>query len=258
MVDVFEEVEEQLRSDRYRALALKALPWVLGVLVAALVVSLGVWGFEHYRTEAANKASEQYAQAMEDFDQGRQAEATSLWTEVSKSSSKGYKSLALQHLGAARLAANQTAEAVKLFDQAAEAAPNNVIGDVARLKSAFALLDTAPLKDMEARLDPLTKEGRPYRTEAREALAFSKLLAGDTAGARGDFVVISLLPDAQQTARDRARAAMALIDSGSAKAVPGAVKAALALPPPPQIAPGAGIPGLSGLEAPQQEAPNAQ
>jgi len=258
VVDVFEEVEEQLRSDRYRTLALKVMPWVLGALAAGLVVALGVWAFEHYRTEAANKASEQYAQAMDAFDQGRTSEAESLWAEVAKSPSKGYQSLALQHLGAAKLAANQTAEAVKLFDQAAESAPNNVIGDVARLKSAFALLDTAPLKDMEARLDPLTKEGRPYRTEAREALAFAKLLAGDQAGARGDFVVISLLPDAQQTARDRARAAMALIDSGSAKALPGAVKAALALPPPPQIAPGAAIPGLTAPDAQQQEAPNAQ
>ena len=258
MVDVFEEVEEQLRSDRYRAVALKILPWVLGVLAAALLVALGLWGFDHYRTEANNKASEQYAQAIEAFDQGRAAEAESLWGEVAKSSSKGYKSLSLQHLGAAKLVANQTAEAVKLFDQAADAAPNYVIGDVARLKSAFALLDTAPLKDMEARLDPLTKEGRPYRTEAHEALAFAKLLAGDTAGARGDFVVISLLPDAQQTARDRAHAAMALIDSGSAKAVPAAVKAALALPLPPQIAPGAVPAGITLPDAQQQEAPNAQ
>ncbi|HEX5263263.1 MAG TPA: hypothetical protein VFW13_07040, partial [Phenylobacterium sp.] len=28
MTDLFEEVEEQLRSDRYRTLARKALPWV--------------------------------------------------------------------------------------------------------------------------------------------------------------------------------------------------------------------------------------
>ena len=31
MADLFEEVEEQLRSDRYRTLVLGALPWVLGL-----------------------------------------------------------------------------------------------------------------------------------------------------------------------------------------------------------------------------------
>ena len=54
---------------------------------------------------------------------------------------------------------------------------------------------------------------------------------------------------------DRARAAISLIDSGSAKLVPAVAKAALALPPPVPLAPGAAIPGLT---APQQQDPNAQ
>ena len=137
----------------------------------------------------------------------------------------------------------------------AEAAPNNVIGDAARLKSAFALLDTAPYKDMEARLTPLTQEGRPYRAEAREALAFSKLMAGDLAGARSDFSVITLMADAGEASRQRAQAALALIDSGSAKAVPAAVKGALALPPPVQLPPGAVPPGMTPSAPPAQQQP---
>jgi hypothetical protein len=255
VADVFEEVEEQLRSDRYKALALKLLPWVLGALVLALVVSIGVYVFESSQTKGNAKASEEYAQALEAIEQGRTGEATILLTEVSQSPSKAYKALALQHLGGIKLGANDTAGAVKLFDEAAAAAPDDMLGDAARLKSAFALLDTASFKDMQARLDPLMKEGRPYRTEAREALAFAKLMAGDTAGARGDFVVVSLLPDAQAGSRDRARAAISLIDSGSAKLVPAVAKAAMALPPPIPLAPGAAIPGLT---APQQQDPTAQ
>lgn len=258
MVDVFEEVEEQLRTDRYKALALKILPWVGGILVVALVAALAVWGYQHFRNQAAAQASEKYAQAMEAFGAGKRDDAIRLWTEVGQGASKSYKSLALQHLGGLKLADNKTAEAVKLFDEAAEAAPDNVLGDVARLKSAFALLDTAPYKDMEARLTPLTQEGRPYRAEAREALAFAKLMAGDLTGARSDFVVIGLMADAGEDARQRAQAAQALIDSGSAKAVPGAVKAALALPPPIQLPPGALPPGMGPQPAPQQQAPGQQ
>jgi len=255
VVDVFEEVEEQLRSDRYKALALKLLPWAAGALVLALAIAIGVWAFESYRTKADAKASDEYAQALEALDKNQTAEAQTLFTEVSKSSSKAYKALALQHLGGIKLAANDVPGAVKLFDESATVAPDPIVADAARLKSAFALLDTASLKDMQARLDPLMKEGRPYRTEAREALAFAKLMAGDTAGARGDFVVVSLLPDAQEGSRNRARAAISLIDSGSAKLVPSVAKAALALPPPVQLAPGAAIPGLG---APQPQDPNAQ
>ena len=40
MVDVFEEVEEQLRSDRYKALVRRAAPWVLTAGAVALVAAL--------------------------------------------------------------------------------------------------------------------------------------------------------------------------------------------------------------------------
>lgn len=243
MTDLFEEVEEQLRSDRYRALVLKALPWVLGIAAVALIAFFGYWGWEKYRTQQDTKASEQYAQGFEALQQGQKDKAVQLFTQVTQSPSRAYKSLALMQLGGIRLADKNTPEAVKLFDQAAEAAPDDVIGDAARLKSAFAVLDTAPEKDLEARLTPLTKEGRPYRIQAREALGFAKLMAGDTAGARGEFVVISQSLDAGDAARERAKAAMDLIDSGSAKAIPGVAKAAAALPPPVMLAPGQAAPG---------------
>lgn len=262
MVDVFDEVEEQLRSERYKSIALKVLPILGGVLALALVVALAIWGYQHFRAQASAEASEKYAQAIEAFNAGRRDEAIRLWGEVGQGSSKAYKSLSLQHLGGLKLAENKTAEAVKLFDEAAEAAPSPIIGDAARLKSAFALLDTAPYKDMEARLTPLTEEGRPYRAEAREALAFAKLMAGDTAGARSDFVVVGLMADAGETSRQRAQAAQAMIDSGSAKALQATVKAALALPPPVQAPPGATLAAPQGpapqQAAPQQPAPGAQ
>jgi len=110
---------------------------------------------------------------------------------------------------------------------------------------------------MEARLKPLTEEGRPYRVQAREALAFAKLMAGDLPGARTEFSVLTLMVDGGEGVSQRAKAAIALIDSGSAKAVPGAVKAALALPPTIALPPGALPPRLQPQPAPQQ-APGPQ
>nr|QQZ49064.1 tetratricopeptide repeat protein [Phenylobacterium glaciei] len=108
MVDVFEEVEEQLRTDRYKALALKALPWVGSVLAAALVIALAIWGYETYQTKTTAKASEQYSQAIDAFSAGRTDEADRLFGEVAKSGSKAYSSLALQHQGGIKLAAGKT------------------------------------------------------------------------------------------------------------------------------------------------------
>lgn len=231
MADLFEEVEEQLRSDRYRVFALRALPWALGLAAAALIAVLGWWGWQHHRDQTIAQASEQYAAALDAQQQGHADQAQKLFTEVSGSSARGYKSLALIQLGAIQLGQKHTAAAVQLFDQAAAVAPDEVIGDAARLKSAFAVLDTAPEKDVEARLTPLLQDGHPYRVQAREALAFTKLVAGDLSGARGDFVIISGMLDAPEGARTRAKAAIGLIDSGSAKATPAVVRAAATLPP---------------------------
>lgn len=248
MSDLFDEVEEQLRSDRYRTLALKALPWVLGLAAAAIIAVLAWWGWSHYREQAAALASEQYASGLDALEKGQSDQAAKFFGQASQASDKGYKALALMQLAGLQLAQKHTTQAVQYYDQAAAAAPDDVIGDAARLKSALALLDTAPETDVEARLTPLLQPTRPYRVQAREASAFAKLMAGDTAGARGDFVIISGMLDAPEGARARAKAAIGLIDSGSAKAVPATVRAAAALPP------GA----IAPAQPPQPQAPGPQ
>ena len=101
---------------------------------------------------------------------------------------------------------------------------------------------------------PLLKDGHQYRVQAREALAFAKLMKGDTAGARSDFQVIGGTLDAPDSARQRANAAVNLIDSGSAKMVPAAVKSALVAPPPALAIPG----GVPVMPQAQEQAPPQQ
>ncbi len=234
MVDLFDEVEEQLRSDRYKALALRILPWAIGLALAALTVALGWWAWQTHQDKAAFEASQKYSAAVEAVSQGDDTRAYGQFDEVAKSGPKVYRAMALMHQGGLRLDAGKTDEAVQLFDQAAEAAPDPLLGDLARLKSAFALLDTAPYAELEKRLTPLTEEKRPYRMEAKEALAFAKLLAGKSDDARGDFAVLSLSPDSSDAVRQRSRAAMDMIDSGSAKSLADVVKAAAEVTPPSQ------------------------
>lgn len=258
MTDLFEEVEEQLRSDRYRTLARKVLPWVLAALAAGLIAALGWWGYSNWRDSQAAKASEQYAAALDAFSRGDEATATRLWTDVSKSQAAAFKTLALMQLGGLQVTSDKPQAAVAYFDQAAEAAPDPILADAARLKSALALLDTAPYAELEKRLTPLIADGRPYRLEAREALGFAKLMKGDTAGARSDFLVISSSLDVGEGARARAKAAMDLIDSGSAKQLAATVKAAAALPPVQAPPPGLLPPGMAAPAQAQPQAPGPQ
>jgi hypothetical protein len=86
---------------------------------------------------------------------------------------------------------------------------------MAALKSAYAVMDTAPLAQLETKLTPLTAAGRPYRVQAREALALARLAAGKTAAAKADLVAIANQLDTPDSARQRAQAIISLIDSGS-------------------------------------------
>jgi len=256
VVDVFEEVEEQLRADRYRSLALQYLPWVGGALLLALIVLLGIWGYRQYEQGGAEKASQAYASGMASLAHGDKDQAYQQFGVAAASPASAYKTLALMQQAGIRSGQQRTADAVALLDQAAKAAPNTIMGDAARLESAYLLLDTASLAEIEDRLKPLTSKAEsPYNALAREAVAMAELRVGQTAAARGDFQVLTLLPNAPDNVRQRAHAAIALIDGGGSKAVTAIVKAALALPPAPATPPpsdGPGAPAQGQQPAPDQ------
>ena len=250
MVDIFEEVDEHLRSDRLVVLARRYLPWVGGVLALALAIALGVWAYTSYQEKNTEAASQAYSDGLDKLGQGQFDAAYAKFAQAAEKPTAGYQALALMQQAGVRMDQKRLPEAVALFDKAAAATNNPVIADSARLKSAFALLDTAPYDQVEARLKPLTDANRPFHALAREALGMAKLNAGRPNDALSDFQVLTLMADAPQDVRERAQAAITLIKAGTASGLPATVKAALVLPPPPPqpAAPPAGA-------APDQSAP---
>ena len=67
----------------------------------------------------------------------------------------------------------------------------------------------------------------------------AKLGNGRLAEAKGDLQLLTVQPDVSENAQNRARAALAMIDSGAASAVAPTLKAELALPPQPNTPPAA-------------------
>ena len=64
LVDVFEQVEEELRSERYKRIARTWLPIGAGVGAVALIGALGWWGYQSWQTSEADKASAEIDSAM--------------------------------------------------------------------------------------------------------------------------------------------------------------------------------------------------
>jgi hypothetical protein len=238
VVDVFGEVDEQIRSDRLRTFLQRAWPVFIGALVAALAVVIGVWGYGQYQTSQSAKASQAYSDALDTETKGDDAKAFDQFAAIAKGNN-AYAALALMQQAGIRMDQNKPAEAVPLFDKAAAATKSAMIVDAAGLKAAYALMDTAPLSQMVDRLTPLAKPDRPYHGQAREALAMAKVGAGQLKDAKADLVALSLLSDTPDSLRQRAQAVIALIDTGTAGSLKLLAQQALTatpiqLAPPPQ------------------------
>lgn len=230
VVDVFEQVEEELRSDRYKKLARTWLPIVGAGLVVALILALAWWGWDSWQSSKADKASVAYDRGMVALEANDAKAADEAFAEVVTVGNGAYKALGLMQRAGIAVSADKTTEAVALFDEAAKATREPVLSDGAALKAAFLVMDTAPLADIQARLAPLAEDKRPLRAYAQEAQAMALIQHGKGTEARAIFVQLQLGQDVPEDVRARAQAGVQAIDSGTAPSLAGIVSAALALP----------------------------
>ncbi len=225
MVDVFDQVEEELRSDRYKRLARTWLPIVGGVLLVALIAALAWWGWQKMETSKADKASIAYQRGLESLESNNPVGADAAFRQAAEEGNAAYKALALQHRAGIAVQANRIPDAIALLDEAAGASRDPLLADGARWKAALLLMDTATLEDIQARLQPLIEEGRPFRAFAREALAMAQLQHGKVAEARSSLVVLKSSLDTPREISQRADLTIALIDSGTAANIPATIRA---------------------------------
>ncbi len=249
MSDVFDQVEEELRSARYIRWARTWLPVIGGVLMVALVVALSFWGWQNWQTSKADKASAAYDRGLESLTANNPVTADAAFVQAVKEGNGAYKALALMQRSGIALSDHRDAEALTLMDEAAKASHDPLISDIAALKAAWMAMDaSASLEDIQARLKPLAADKRPFKAYAREAQAMVLLQHGKGAEARDILLLLKNDLDAPQDVAQRAGAALDQIDSGTAAAIPGITDMAAHLPPP-AAAPASAAP------APQSAAP---
>ncbi len=250
MVDAFSEVDEQLRAERLQSFMQRAVPAFIAALVLSVLAVAGVQGWQMYQSSQSAKAAQAYQAALDTAGKGDQARAFDQFGDLAKHGG-AYQALALMQQAGIRMNQDKPADAAALFDQAASASKSAMISDIATLKSAYALMDTAPLATLEAKLTPLTAAGRPYHVQAREALALARLANGKTAAAKADLVAVANQLDTPDSARQRAQAIMGLIDSGTGSGLKKLADDARTATPLP-------LPGPAGPQAPQGAPDQAQ
>jgi hypothetical protein len=251
VVDVFDQVEEELRSDRYKRWARTWLPPIIGVLLLALAAALAFWGWQSWQTSKADKASLAYERGLESLQANNPTTARAAFIQAAKEGNSAYRSLALQQQAGIALAEDHADQALKLLDEAAKASRDPLLSDPAALKAAWMAMDAgASLDDIEGRLKPLIGDKRPLAAYANYTLALARLQHGKTAEARDLLVVLKNGLDTPDDISQMSAAALSQIDAGTIANLPRIVDAMRRLPPPPAAAP-AGPAAAPAAQAPR-------
>jgi hypothetical protein len=209
--EIFNEVDEEVRREQLQKLWQRYSVYIVAVAVL-IVVGVGGWrGYQYLEAEKAAKAGAAFDQAAELADQNKHAEAEAAYNKLAAEAPGGYRMLA--RLRAAAEAGKRDAQAaVKLYDDiAADRSVNVPEQDLARLRAAGLLLDTAPYDTIKQRLESSTAPGATYRHSAREVLALSAWRANNVAETRKWLDLIAGDAESPSSLRTRAEALQALL-----------------------------------------------
>jgi len=205
MSDIFQEVEEDVRRERYEQLWKKYGNYIVA---AAAVVVLGVGGYQAWRQYdlgQRQQISDRYQAAQALAAAGKAPEAETAFLELSKDRHTGYATLSKLHLAGVYLAENKRDQAVALLRELTTNS-DPAIASAARLRLAWTQADALPRSEIETILAPLNGQENPWRFAAAEVLAYIDFKSGSRTQAEADYLKLSQELEAPANLRQRAAA----------------------------------------------------
>jgi len=212
--DIFREIDEELRQDRYAKLWQDYGKYVIGAAVAVVFAVAGYRGWDYYLVSTRQAESAQFDTAKTLLRQGRKGDAAALFAAMGETGGAGYAALARFHQAALRADSGDAAGAILLYNSLA--ADDSVTGPLrqgAVVLSAMHAMDAAGTDRtaLAGRLEALVEDGGPWRHSANELLGVLALQSGDSATARERFKRVADDVDAPAGIRARAAEVLAVL-----------------------------------------------
>lgn len=185
MVDIFQEVEEELRAERLQKLAVRYGGAVLAIAIA-IVAGAGAWqGWRWWQARQDVQASVEYLTAMQAAQRQSMSNdspsqgAIISFEKLVASAPEGYRMLARLNLAALQANAHNSQRALQEWDRAAsDSGASLELRQLAILLWAAHQIDTGDPGVIRAKLEPLTGAQSPWAPLAREQLALLSLREG--------------------------------------------------------------------------------
>lgn len=217
MVDIFDEVDEDLRAERAQRL-LKKYGWVIVAAGLAVVgIAAGWQGWEWWQHRRDLTAASAFLTAMDTAqaagpgsDPTTRQRAIQAFEQVAASAPDGYRTLARLRLAALMAEGGNVAGAAAIYDQiAADSSADPLLRELANLLWAQCQLGTADPNLLQARLKALAATDNPWHPLADEQLALLDLRQGHVAAAKETLQRLAEDPSLPQDLRGRASGLLA-------------------------------------------------
>lgn len=212
MSDIVREIEEDIRRERMAKLWKRFRIPVIAI-AALIVLGIGGWrGFVGYQQAQSARVGDQFMAALDQSRAGQGAEAEAAFLALSREGTGGYPALAAIRAATEAARNGNLQGAVTALDRvAADTSISATMRDVARIRAAMLLVDTATVADLNARLQPLAVDASTFRALAKEMMGLAAMRAGDKQAAARLFDQVQSDPDATQSMRNRAQLLLSIL-----------------------------------------------
>jgi hypothetical protein len=212
--DIFHEVEEDVRRERFEKLWKQYGDYAIALLAVIIIAIAGYKFWQRYETQQRLNASAAFFAAQQATGNG--AAAAAAFANIAKTAPSGYAAAAQLAEANALYSAGNRSDALGLYKKIAE---NNSspLSAVARIRAAWATVDSAPKSDIERLLAPLNAETNAWRFMAREILAYADYRVGATGQSQSEFAALAADKNAPNPLRARARAMSDFMKAGGDK-----------------------------------------
>ena len=199
MADIIDEINEELKQERMKAVFAKYGKVVIGFAAAVVAVVVAIQGFGIYQDSVRTKAATAYFDAL-----GQEGIGEAL-AAAEGDLAGGYEMLA-QFVTAAELVSKDDKSAA--YDIYGALAQDKALAGIYRSFAAMLAVTNAPdeiaTDELTALLAPVVNAAGPSQGLALELMADLALRDGDIAGAKGYIEQINQLQDVQNGLRQRA------------------------------------------------------
>jgi len=217
VADIFQEVDEALRQDRAKEWWNRHGNKLIAAAVA-VVLAIAGWNFwSWYQTSERGKAGAAFTAAVEGAAKDRPASIAAL--EKLAAGVEPYASLARLKIAQLKAEGGDRTAAATQFAAAGQSAGSSDLKDLSVLLGVMQSFDTANPDELQAKLQPLAAQDRPWRSSALEMMAAVALKRNDQAAARAAWVELRDDVTTPPAMRERAREMIAVLggDSGEKK-----------------------------------------